>query len=98
MELKATRASAIGNLEDFVENNLGEYSKLRNFDFGPNKRSNTSCLSPYITHGVINEKEVIRKSLDKFSFQKMKNLFKKFYGELIGRGGWNFDLEYGMTT
>ena len=55
MDLKATRASAIGNLEDFVENNLGEYSRLRNFDFGPNKRSNTSCLSPYITHGVINE-------------------------------------------
>ena len=64
MELKATRASAIGNLEDFVENNLGEYSRLRNFDFGPNKRSNTSCLSPYITHGVINETEVIKKSLD----------------------------------
>ena len=97
MELKATRAAAIGNLEKFVENNLGEYSTLRNFDFGPNKRSNTSCLSPYITHGVINEKEVIRKSLDKFSFQKMKNLFKKFYGELIGKDGWNFDLEYGMT-
>ena len=40
MDLKATRALAIGNLEDFVENNLGEYSRLRNFDFGPNKRSN----------------------------------------------------------
>ena len=51
MELKATRAAAIANLENFVENNLGEYSTLRNFDFGPNKRSNTSCLSPYITHG-----------------------------------------------
>ena len=51
MDLKATRASAIANLEDFVENNLGEYSRLRNFDFGHNKRSNTSCLSPYITHG-----------------------------------------------
>ena len=38
MDLKATRASAIGNLENFIENNLGEYSKLRNFDFGPNKR------------------------------------------------------------
>ena len=27
-----------------------------------------------------------------------KNLFKKFYGEPIGKDGWNFDLEYGMTT
>ena len=54
MEFKTTRASAIENLDNFIKNNLGEYSKLRNFDFGPNKRSNTSCLSPYITHGLIN--------------------------------------------
>ena len=89
MELKATRASAIGNLEDFVENNLGEYSKLRNFDFGPNKRSNTSCLSPYITHGVINEKEVIRKSLDKFSFSKNE----KFIQEVLWRTYWKGWME-----
>ena len=89
MELKATRASAIGNLEDFVENNLGEYSRLRNFDFGPNKRSNTSCLSPYITHGVINEKEVIRKSLDKFSFSKNE----KFIQEVLWRTYWKGWME-----
>jgi len=89
MELKATRAAAIGNLENFVENNLGEYSTLRNFDFGPNKRSNTSCLSPYITHGVINEKEVIRKSLDKFSFPKNE----KFIQEVLWRTYWKGWLE-----
>ena len=89
MDLKATRASAIGNLEDFVENNLGEYSRLRNFDFGPNKRSNTSCLSPYITHGVINEKEVIRKSLDKFSFSKNE----KFIQEVLWRPYWKGWME-----
>ena len=70
MEFKTTRASAIENLDNFIKNNLGEYSKLRNFDFGPDKRSNTSCLSPYITHGVINEKEVISKSLERSSFTK----------------------------
>ena len=89
MELKATRAAAIGNLENFVENNLGEYSTLRNFDFGPNKRSNTSCLSPYITHGVINEKEVIRKSLDKFSFPKNE----KFIQEVLWRTYWKGWME-----
>ena len=89
MDFKATRASAIGNLEDFVENNLGEYSSLRNFDFGPNKRSNTSCLSPYITHGVINEKEVIKKSLDKFSFSKNE----KFIQEVLWRTYWKGWME-----
>ena len=89
MELKATRAAAIGNLENFVENNLGEYSNLRNFDFGPNKRSNTSCLSPYITHGIINEKEVIKKSLDKFSFSKNE----KFIQEVLWRTYWKGWME-----
>ena len=89
MELKATRAAAVGNLGNFVENNLGEYSRLRNYDFGLNKRSNTSCLSPYITHGVINEKEVIRKSLAKFSFSKNE----KFIQEVLWRTYWKGWME-----
>ena len=89
MEFKTTRASAIENLDNFIKNNLGEYSKLRNFDFGPNKRSNTSCLSPYITHGVINEKEVISKSLKRFSFSKNE----KFIQEVLWRTYWKGWLE-----
>ena len=89
MEFKTTRASAIENLDNFIKNNLGEYSKLRNFDFGPNKRSNTSCLSPYITHGVINEKEVISKALERFSFSKNE----KFIQEVLWRTYWKGWLE-----
>ena len=55
MIFEASRAKALNQLNNFVDNNLSEYSKLRNFDFGPEKRSNISCLSPYITHGIINE-------------------------------------------
>ena len=39
MIFEASRAMALNQLNNFVENNLGEYSKLRNFDFGPEKRS-----------------------------------------------------------
>ena len=67
MIFEASRAKAVDKLNNFVENNLIDYSKLRNFDFGPSNRSNISCLSPYIAHGVINELEVINKSLKKFS-------------------------------
>ena len=66
MNFEASRAKALDKLNYFVENNLSEYSKLRNFDFGPENRSNVSCLSPYITHGIINEKEVIKKSLSNY--------------------------------
>ena len=86
---ETSRAKAISQLDNFVENNLAEYSRLRNFDFGPEKRSNVSCLSPYITHGIINEKEVIQKSLNKFSFSKNE----KFIQEVLWRTYWKGWLE-----
>ncbi|MDA7858056.1 DNA photolyase [Candidatus Pelagibacter sp.] len=89
MKFEASRAKAVDKLNYFVENNLSEYSKLRNFDFGPDNRSNISCLSPYITHGVINELEVIDKSLKKFSFAKNE----KFIQEVLWRVYWKGWLE-----
>ena len=89
MIFEASRAKAVHKLNNFVENNLSEYSKLRNFDFGPDDRSNISCLSPYITHGVINELEVIDKSLKKFSFAKNE----KFIQEVLWRVYWKGWLE-----
>ena len=59
MIFEASRAKAVDKLDHFISNNLSEYAKLRNFDFGPYNRSNTSCLSPYITHGTINELETV---------------------------------------
>ena len=89
MMFEASRAKAVDKLNNFVENNLIDYSKLRNFDFGPSNRSNISCLSPYITHGVINELEVIDKSLKKFSFSKNE----KFIQEVLWRTYWKGWLE-----
>ena len=89
MNFETSRAKAIEKLDNFVEYNLTDYSKLRNFDFGPENRSNISCLSPYITHGIINEKEVIEKSLKKFSFSKNE----KFIQEVLWRTYWKGWLE-----
>ena len=86
---EASRAKAVEKLNHFIENNLSEYSKLRNFDFGPDNRSNISCLSPYISHGIINELEVIDKSLKKFSFAKNE----KFIQEVLWRVYWKGWLE-----
>ncbi len=89
MNFEPSRAKALDKLNNFVENNLSEYSKLRNFDFGPENRSNVSCLSPYITHGIISEKEVINKLLSKFSFSKNE----KFIQEVLWRTYWKGWLE-----
>jgi len=89
MKFEASRAKAVDQLNNFIEQNLTDYSKLRNFDFGPDNRSNISCLSPYITHGTINELEVIDKSLKKFSFTKNE----KFIQEVLWRVYWKGWLE-----
>ena len=89
MNFEASRVKALDKLNIFVENNLSEYSRLRNFDFGTDNRSNISCLSPYITHGIISEKEVIKKSLSKFSFVKNE----KFIQEVLWRTYWKGWLE-----
>ena len=89
MYFETSRAKALEKLNHFIENNLTDYSKLRNFDFGPDNRSNTSCISPYITHGIINEREVIEKSLSKFSFSKNE----KFIQEVLWRTYWKGWLE-----
>ena len=89
MNFKPSREFAIEQLDKFIEENLIEYSKLRNFDFGPDRRSNVSCISPYVNHGVVNESEIINKSLKKFSF--IKN--EKFIQEVLWRVYWKGWME-----
>ena len=94
MNFLPSRSAAIEQLERFIENNLNQYAKLRNFDYGSKKRNNISCLSPYISHGIINEIEVIDKSLKKFSFSKNE----KFIQEVLWRVYWKGWLELRPTV
>src|SRR5210317_1249670 len=89
MKFLPSRAFAIDKLNNFIDNNLSEYAKLRNFDYGPEKRDNVSCLSPYIAHGVISELEVIKSSLKKSSYIKIE----KFIQEVLWRIYWKGWLE-----
>ena len=89
MNFVPSRSFAIEKLNNFIEKNLIEYSKFRNFDYGPNQRTNISCLSPYVSHGIISEKEIIDKCLKKYSF--IKN--EKFIQEVLWRVYWKGWLE-----
>ena len=89
MKFKITREGAVKELDNFIETNLKDYSFKRNFDFGPNDKSNVSCLSPYITHRLITEFEVAKKVLGKYSFQKVE----KFIQEIFWRVYWKGWLE-----
>ena len=89
MDFKPSRDFAIQALNEFIEKNLVDYSRLRNFDFGPDKRSNVSCLSPYVTHGIVTEVEIIKNSLKKYPFVKNE----KFIQEVLWRVYWKGWLE-----
>ena len=89
IQIHPSRAKALKQLDTFVENNLALYARDRNFDFGPDKRSNTSCLSPYVTHGVLSEKEIIKEAIKKFPFSKIE----KFIQEVFWRTYWKGWLE-----
>ena len=89
MSFPINRIDALKKLDNFIEKNLPEYSKLRNFDFGIQNRKNISCLSPYVTHGVISEVEIINKILKKHLFSKSE----KFIQEVLWRIYWKGWLE-----
>ena len=83
------RKQALEKLEDFCLNHLAKYSSARNFDFGPEQRENTSVLSKYITHRVIDEIEVLKSSYSKFSY----GTIEKFIQEVMWRTYWKGWLE-----
>ena len=89
MNFLDNRTAALKKLDDFIEKNLLEYTKLRNFDFGTQNRKNISCLSPYVSHGIISEVEIINKVLNKHLFNKSE----KFIQEVLWRIYWKGWLE-----
>ena len=89
MNFPDNRADALKKLDDFIEKNLLEYSKLRNFDFGIQNRKNISLLSPYVSHGIVSEIEIINKVLKKHLFNKSE----KFIQEVLWRIYWKGWLE-----
>ena len=89
MNFKPSRTFALEKLDNFIDKSLIDYSKLRNFDYGPENRTNVSGLSPYVSHGIINEIEIINKSLKKYSFVKNE----KFIQEILWRVYWKGWLE-----
>tara|TARA_B100000029_G_scaffold225385_1_gene223197 strand:+ start:332 stop:1474 length:1143 start_codon:yes stop_codon:yes gene_type:complete len=94
MQFNPSRVFAVNKLENFIENNLKQYPKLRNFDFGPEYRSNISCISPYITHGILSEIDIIDKVLKRSSFIKSE----KFIQEILWRNYWKGWLELRPTV
>ena len=89
MKVKPDLEFAHDRLDDFIENNLYEYAYKRNYDYGPENRSNISHLSPFISHRLLYEFDIAKKVLSKFPFLKVE----KFIQEVFWRTYWKGWLE-----
>ncbi len=74
----------------FIQKGLKDYSSQRNYDFGPKSRENTSNLSKYISHRIINEYDLVREVLSQYNLQKVD----KFIQEIFWRVYWKGWLEH----
>ena len=74
---------------DFANHKINDYAKLRNFDYGPKNESSVSKISPYITHRILLEYEIIYEIK---KLNKIKNS-SKFIEEIFWRVYWKGWME-----
>ena len=86
MKFETTRQGALSKLDHFIENEIANYNFKRNFDLGPKKRENVSCLSPYITHRLINEYETVKIVLKKYPYQKVEKYIQEVFWRVYWKG------------
>ena len=89
MNFEPDYKTGISKLNYFIENNLQNYSRDRNYDFGPDNRNNISLLSPYISHRTLFEYDIVKSCLKKYKF----NQVEKFIQEIFWRVYWKGWLE-----
>jgi len=86
MKFHTSREKALESLDIFIKNDIINYSSKRNYDFSPIERKNVSCLSPYISHRLINEYEISKKVLSKHPYQKVEKYIQEIYWRIYWKG------------
>tara|TARA_B100000424_G_scaffold61196_1_gene44441 strand:+ start:32 stop:1180 length:1149 start_codon:yes stop_codon:yes gene_type:complete len=89
MNIEPDYKTGISKLNYFIENNLQNYSRDRNYDFGPDNRNNISLLSPYISHRTLFEYDIVKSCLKKYKVDQVE----KFIQEIFWRVYWKGWLE-----
>ena len=86
MSFHTSREKALELLDIFINKDIVNYSTKRNYDFGPIDRKNVSCLSPYISHRLIDEYEISKKVLSKHPYQKIEKYIQEIYWRVYWKG------------
>ena len=76
-DFQPTRAAGLNRLNQFQPEMALSYARSRNTDFGPGRRPNVSCLSPWIRHRLISEQEVVSTALKAHSFDQAEKFIQE---------------------
>ena len=84
-----TREAGLRRLDAVARNLGGHYRQHRNHDLGPGDRSNVSALSPYVTHRLLTERELVERAVREHG----GGTPEKFVQEVYWRTYWHGWLE-----
>ena len=84
-----TRTAALARLETFAPKAGRAYAARRNFDLGPGRHDDVSCLSPYLRCRLLTEAEAVETVLQHHS----ASAAEKFIQEVFWRTYWKGWLE-----
>ena len=77
---------AYTDLNIYLEKNIKNYERLRNYDFGLNDRTNISNLSKYISHRILNEFELIKNVLSKYKLNEVEKFIQEVFWRIYWKG------------
>ena len=72
--------------KEFLETKITEYTFKRNYDYGPQGISSVSKLSPYISHRVILEYQIIEDVLERYKGNNVKKFIEEVYWRIYWKG------------
>ncbi|MEE4162362.1 MAG: DNA photolyase FAD-binding protein, partial [Woeseiaceae bacterium] len=83
---RPSRQAALSALEQYLPNAGRAYAKSRNFDYGPDRRDNVSVLSPYVSHRLLLEAELLERVLGRHSFGEAQKFIEEVYWRSYFKG------------
>ncbi|MDC1366045.1 DNA photolyase [Pelagibacterales bacterium] len=86
MKFTPNKNFAENHIKTFIEKNILDYTKLRNFDYGPENRNNISLLSPYISHRILFEFDIVKSVLKKYPYARVEKFIQEIFWRIYWKG------------
>jgi len=72
--------------DNFAKYKINDYARLRNFDFGPNNEGSVSKLSPFVTHRILLEYDLINDIKSKYKFKNSNKFIEEIFWRVYWKG------------